>query len=169
MVQLTHLNLPGQVESQIALKSDAHHIIHNVECCKEKQHVIIGPLPNSINLQEDGLEKEKEESDPDHLSGNHQEEIGPIRHLPHQPNLDQKTKQFEISTESTHQASVTDPERIFRHGFRFAEHTDCTDIVESTKTPHSGVPNGFTLGRMGKPVMEKIGAYFLLGRASHLF
>jgi hypothetical protein len=72
-----------------------------VKGCKEKQHVIIGPLPNSINLQEDGLKKEKEESDPDHLSGNHHKEIGPIGHLPHQPNLDQKTKQFEISTQST--------------------------------------------------------------------
>jgi hypothetical protein len=84
------------VESQVTLKSDAHHVIHNVEGCKEKKHLIIGPLTDAIHLEEDGLEKEEEESDPDHLSRDHHEEIGPVSHLPHQPNLHKKPKKLEI-------------------------------------------------------------------------
>jgi len=68
-----------------------------VKGCKKEKHVIVSPLANSVNLQEDGLKKEKEEAHTDHLSGNHREEMGPVSHLPHQPNLNQHTKQPKVS------------------------------------------------------------------------
>ena len=64
---------------------------------KEKKDVIIAPLTNPINLQEDGLKEKEEEAHPNYLPSNHDEEVGPVGHLTHQPNLYEKQKQSNIS------------------------------------------------------------------------
>jgi hypothetical protein len=73
-----------------------------VKSGKEQKHLVIAPLADPLYLEENGLKKEKEEGDPNYFTGDHHEEVWPIGHLPHQTNLDEKTKQLEISIESTH-------------------------------------------------------------------
>jgi len=78
------------------MKGDAHQIIHNVEGCKEKKHLIIRPVTDSIHFQENGLKEEKKKPNSDYLPSDHHEKIGPVGHLSHDPDLDKEKEKFEI-------------------------------------------------------------------------
>ena len=49
--------------------------------------MIIRPLTDMVYPEEDCLEEKEEESHPDHLAGDHQDEMGPVCGLFHQPYL----------------------------------------------------------------------------------
>jgi hypothetical protein len=93
------------MKSQIPMKSNTYQVVHDVKGCKEKKHLVIGPLTDPMHLQKDRLEKEKKQAHAYQLSGDHHEEMGPISHLSHQPDLDQKAKEIEIATKSGHEVN----------------------------------------------------------------
>ena len=61
-----------------------------MECSKKKEHVVVRPLTDSINLQEDRLEEEKEKPDSQDLTYDHHEEMRPVSHPSHQSDLYKK-------------------------------------------------------------------------------
>jgi len=74
------------------MKGNTHHKIYNMKSGKEQQHLIKGPLANSIYLKEDCLEKKEKQSDADNLPCDHHEEVRPVGHLPHETDLYEKKK-----------------------------------------------------------------------------
>jgi hypothetical protein len=94
------LNLPGQGKREIPVEGDAHQKIDNMEGGKKKEHPIEGPLSDTIHLKEDGLEEKEKEADPNHLAGNHHEEVWPVRHTPHEADFDEKEKERKIAAQT---------------------------------------------------------------------
>jgi hypothetical protein len=68
------------------LEGNAYQKIYDMKRRKKEEHLIKGPLTNSIHSKKNCLEEEKEKPNADDLSGNHHEEVRPIGHLPHQAN-----------------------------------------------------------------------------------
>jgi hypothetical protein len=55
-------------------------------------------MTDSIHLQKNGLEKEKEEAYPDNFSDNHHEELWSVGHLTHDTDFSEKSQYRQIST-----------------------------------------------------------------------
>jgi hypothetical protein len=79
------------------VKGNAHKEIYYVEGGKKQENLVERPLTDSVNFEEDSLKEKKEETNPNDLSCDHQKEVRPIRHLPHQPDPYKEDKQFQIS------------------------------------------------------------------------
>ena len=59
---------------------------------------MVRPMTDSIHLQKNGLEKEKEEAYPYNFSDNHHEELRWVGHLTHDTDFSEKSQYRQIST-----------------------------------------------------------------------
>lgn len=80
------------MKRKVAMKGNAHHKIYHMKSGKEQEYLIKGPLPNSINLKENGLEEKEKQSDADYFPRHHHEKVGPVGHLPHETDLYEEKK-----------------------------------------------------------------------------
>ena len=88
------------------MEGNTHQKIDNVEGGKEKEDSLEGPLADPIHLEEDGLKKEEQQPDPDHLSGYHHKEMRPVGHRPHEANLEKQAEESEIAVQRSFHSSV---------------------------------------------------------------
>jgi hypothetical protein len=88
------LNHPWEEKGQIPLKCNTHQKINNMKGGKKEKYLVKRPLTYPVNSKKYSLKKEEEKSNPDDLPQNHQEKMGAISHLPHEPNPYEEAKKF---------------------------------------------------------------------------